>query len=96
MSDVALAPRLTTSDRRVLDALPSADFNDVVGKNRQDLLTVWQVAEQLDTMNLQDVLFTLRALEHLRLAASLPSRSRKRLVWWRLPAGDKTLTGGTV
>ena len=77
----ALTPTLTAGDRRVLWALPVASFRDA--GTRTDLLTVWQVAEFLDTRDVNDVLLTLNGLQHVGLAASAMSRSRKRRVWWR-------------
>lgn len=89
MTDDVLIPPLTASDRRVLACLPRAGFADV--RARTDLMTVWQVAEELDTRDVDDVRLTLRALEHQFYAASARSKSRKRRVWWRTAQGDEAL-----
>lgn len=87
----ALEPKLTVYDRRVLLAVPEG--GDVEKRLREGgpSRTAWQIAEALETFDVDDVASMLRSLEHFRYVASTFSRGRGRTVWWRTQRGDEVL-----
>lgn len=87
MSTDTLEPRLTKADLRVLAAIPQCG-PDEWRRGLSETVTLWQIAEALDTTELNGVRLTLHGLDHLGFVHSAVSRSRKRLVWWRTPKGD--------
>lgn len=91
MSDVkTLEPGLTKTDKRVLAAIP-ASYDGPSPIPVEHSATIWQIAEALDTDDLQDVRRTLRGLEHLGYVFNARSASRKRMVWFRLDKGDEAI-----
>jgi hypothetical protein len=56
-----------------------------------ETVTLWQIAEALDTVDLDDVCLTLNGLERFGYVWSAPSESRSRRVYWRTPKGDEAV-----
>lgn len=94
MSTDTLEPRLTKMDRRVLSTIPACGRGDEYRKRGiSETVTLWQIAEALDTFELDSVRLTVSGLLHLGYIWSGPSMSRSRTVYWRTPKGDAVLDG---
>lgn len=90
MSTDTLEPGLTKADQRVLAAVPACGSGDEYRKRGTgETVTMWQVAEALDTIEIHDLVLTLNGLEHLGYVRKALSKSRKQRVFWRTPKGDK-------
>jgi predicted MarR family transcription regulator len=93
MSD-ALEPKLNANDRRVLALLPSERDEPMtverIRAEREEALTVWQVGEALDTLDLSFLRVQLRGLQHLGYVHE--SKHGKHDVYWRTPKGDEAIT----
>jgi hypothetical protein len=83
----ALEPTLTALDRQVLAALPEAG-ESVIPREVDRSVTVWQVGERLDIIELFGTVQILLGLAQLGYAETSISKSRNRSVWWRTPKGD--------
>ncbi|MGH2878931.1 MAG: hypothetical protein ACRDK4_04900 [Solirubrobacteraceae bacterium] len=88
-----LEPTLDRESLRVLRAIPECGRDEWARRRLDEAATVWQIAEALNSADLKDVQLTLNGLEHLRYAVSSSSASRKRMVWWRTPKGDRAVGG---
>lgn len=85
MSSDAIEPTLTKGDLKCLAAVPSSLASVSV--------SVWQVGEALDEVNLTDVLLTLNGL--LRFGYMASGDPRKRGVRWvRTAKGDEAVLRG--
>lgn len=85
----ALEPTLDKVSLSVLRALPACGEDEWRPLGLDEAVTVWQVGEVVDSINLPDVLLTLNGLVHLDYARTTDSRSRGRPVWWRTRKGDE-------
>jgi len=88
----ALEPELDKESLKVLRAVP--EYGEGRGNpwRRRDVseaASLWQIAETVDSTDLNDVRLTLNGLMHLEYVTRAESQSRKRQVWWRLPKGDE-------
>lgn len=92
MSD-ALEPTLNANDRRVLALLPSERDEPMtverIRAEREVALTVWQIGEALDTLDLSFLRVQLRGLQHLGYVHE--STRAKHDVYWRTPKGDEAI-----
>lgn len=80
-----LEPKLTRHDVAVLRAVPP--FYD---DGPSDVaVSAWQIAEALNTTNMDDVLMTLGGFEQLDYVRGVVSRRRKRYVYLRTKKGDE-------
>jgi hypothetical protein len=91
MSVETLEPGLTKADKRVLAAVSPCGDDEWRFRELGEAVTVWQIAEALNTIDIQDVVLTLRGLAHLGYVCWLPSESRKRDVYWRTLKGDEAV-----
>jgi hypothetical protein len=85
-----LEPGLAKMDKRVLAAIPECGEIEQRLRKGGEAVTVWQVGEALDTLDLVDLRRTLNGLEHLGYvegAGVLPARR----VYWRTRKGDEVL-----
>jgi hypothetical protein len=86
--DEALEPKLTKADRRILAAIPEGGDDEYRFREIDEAVTVWQIAEAIDSIDLVDLRRTLSGLDHLGYIRSSTSKSRKREVHWRTRKGD--------
>jgi hypothetical protein len=83
----ALEPQLTRYDLKVLRLVPEHGPEPVFP--RTEHVTVWQLAEALDTDDVQELRRILGSLEQLGYVWKGDSRSKRRPVYWRTPKGDE-------
>jgi hypothetical protein len=76
----------------MLRVIPACGPDEFRKRGISEAVTLWQVAEALDTVDLDGVRLTLAGLQHLGYVLSAPSKSRKRMVFWRTPKGDGAVT----
>lgn len=87
-----LEPGLTKEDKRVLAAIPECGNDSWRRREAHEAVTIWQIAEILNTEDLADLRRTLRGLAHLEYVFSADSKARKRRVYWRTRKGDEVLS----
>lgn len=85
----ALEPKLTPHDLKVLRLVPEHGPQYVWP--RKDHITVWQIAEAIDTDDVKEVRRVLGGLEHLGYVWKGESRSKRRQVYWRTRKGDEAV-----
>lgn len=89
-----LEPKLTAYDLRVLRVVPEGGEDWLLLKRKvEDAATVWEIAERLDTLDLHDLLVSLRGFKHLDYVFAATSKSRRRTVYWRTAKGDAAVNG---
>jgi hypothetical protein len=91
MSTEALEPKLTAFDRKVLAAIPESGGDENKWRCRQpgEYVTVWELGEALESLDLTELLTELNGLMHLGYVLNTFSRSRGRRVYWRTRKGDE-------
>lgn len=85
-SDQVLEPKLDRESLRVLRAIPASGGEDMAAY-RKSMPSIWQIAEALDTTDLNDLKLTLNGLAHLGYV----SNARGYRIWWRTQKGDDAL-----
>jgi hypothetical protein len=91
---VALEPVLDRESLRVLRAIPECGENQFRSRTIFEAVTLWQVAETIDSTDLRDVQLTLNGLVHLGYTDHTVSKIRKRQVYWRTRKGDDAVANG--
>lgn len=81
-AEQALAPKLTRTDRRVLELLPLWGTGEP-SPAAHELVSAHQAAEAIGTDDVRFARDLLHGLEQLGYATSAQSRSRKVRVWFR-------------
>jgi hypothetical protein len=87
----ALEPKLTAFDRRVLAVVSPHGEDKRRERKVGEAVSIWEIAEALDTLDLHELQCILNGFCHLGYAQSSMSVSRKRIVWWRTRRGDEAL-----
>jgi hypothetical protein len=88
----SLEPGLTKADKRVLALVSKCGAHEWDRREIGQAVSLWQIAEALNTCDLPDLRLTLSGLEHLGYVRSSHSVSRNRVVWWRSRKGDEAVT----
>ena len=91
-----LEPALTEEDLRVLAAVSPCGGDEWRRRGVDEAISVWQVAEELEAMDLSDVNRTLGGLMNLGYVWCALSEIRKRTVWWRTLKGDRAVARGEI
>lgn len=91
MSDTALEPKLTKHDLRVLTAVSPCGEDEWRRREVDESVTVWQIGEALNVLDLFYLNRTLSGLEHLGYVDCAESSSRRRAVYWRTKKGDEAV-----
>jgi hypothetical protein len=79
-------------DKAVLAAITECGPDEWRDRKIDETVTIWQVGEALDTIDLHDVYRTMLGLEHLGYITWSRSLSRNRRVYWRTRKGDEVLS----
>jgi hypothetical protein len=91
VSPEALEPKLTAYDLKVLGAIPECGKPEWRKREARECVTVWDLGEALETLDLDGLLTELAGLAHLGYARDTFSRSIGRRVYWRTPKGDEAV-----
>ena len=90
MSDKeVLEPSLLPLDLKILRAIPPDPLHR---EENVDGASIWTLGERTDLLDLEDLLRTLRGLEHLGYAFSSSRYPFHRRVWWRTEKGMRAST----